>query len=183
MSVSCLQLSSMKCGTPFHPRPQNRLIRVTSTVALCSPISLSLNGWRTQLVREIRSPSTRVTSRPCGCPKATMAWCRYGNPAAMALPVPPQPTTVTRTFFCSSTLGISWSIFAGIAVSIGVVIVPHEFPERLRQLHQVLCGKRFLPRERLPHRQEAAAEPDMFANAGGVREFTLEERLLPQINR
>src|SRR5580704_14374444 len=182
MSVSCPQLSSTKCGTPFQPRPQNRLMRVASTIALCSPISLSLKGCRTQLVREIRSPSTKVTSSPCGCPKATMAWCRYGNPAAMALPVPPQPTTVTWTFFCRSAPGISCSIFVAIIVSIGVVIVPHEFPERLRQLHQISGWKRFLSREGLPHRQEAAAKPDVFANPGGVREFALEKRLFPQVN-
>src|SRR5271157_5089802 len=182
MSVSCPQLSSTKCGTPLQPRPQNRLIRVASTVALCSPISLSLKGWRTQLAREIRSPSTKVTSSPCGCPRATMAWCKYGNPAAMALPVPPQPTTVTRTFFCSSAPGIRCSVFVAIVVSIAVVIVPHELRERLRQLHQVLLWKRFLSHERLPHRQEAAAKPNVFANAGGVGEFALEERLLPQAN-
>src|SRR5208283_2999090 len=33
-----------------------------------------------------------------------------------------------------------------------------------------------------PHRQEVATKMNMLANAGGVREFTLEERLLPQVN-
>src|ERR1035437_3398081 len=63
---------------------------------LCMPTSPRLKGWRTQLVSLIRSPSIRVTWRPWR-PKARIAWCRYGNPDAKALPVPPQPMTAMWT--------------------------------------------------------------------------------------
>jgi hypothetical protein len=42
------------------------------------------------------SPSISVTSSPPGWPVARRAWWRYGRPIAITLPLPPQPTTVTR---------------------------------------------------------------------------------------
>jgi hypothetical protein len=43
------------------------------------------------------SPSMSVTSSPPGWPWTSIAWCKYGSPATIALPFPPQPTTSTRT--------------------------------------------------------------------------------------
>src|ERR1035437_5190386 len=63
---------------------------------LCRPTSPRLNGWRPRLVSLIRSPSIRVPWRPWR-PMARIAWCRYGNPDANALPVPPQPMTAMWT--------------------------------------------------------------------------------------
>src|ERR1035437_324344 len=63
---------------------------------LCRPTSPRLNGWRAQLVSLIRCPSIRVPWRP-GRPRARIAWCRYANPDAKALPVPPQPMTAMWT--------------------------------------------------------------------------------------
>src|SRR5665811_670578 len=74
----------------------SRFSRLASTMLLCMPTSPRLKGCRTQLVSLIRSPSIRVTSRPWR-PKARIAWCRYGNPDAKALPVPPQPMTAMWT--------------------------------------------------------------------------------------
>src|ERR1039458_1937358 len=63
---------------------------------LCRPTSPRLKGCRTQLVSLIRSASIRINWRPA-MPMARIAWCRYGNPDANALPVPPQPMTAMWT--------------------------------------------------------------------------------------
>ena len=79
---------------PSQRKFQNMFSRLARTTLLKSPTSPRLNGWRTQLVSDIKSPSISFTSRPTS-PLARMAWCRYGKPHAKALPVPPQPITST----------------------------------------------------------------------------------------
>src|SRR5262249_26416023 len=44
---------------------------------------------------EITSGSSSVTCSPSGWPYTSSAWCRYGRPAAIALPLPPHPTTMS----------------------------------------------------------------------------------------
>src|ERR1019366_1565574 len=96
ISKFSLLLSVKYSGAASQFRPQNWFSRLASTMLLCRPTSPRLKGWRTQLVSLIRSPSIRVTWRPA-MPLARIAWCKYGNPDANALPVPPQPMTAMWT--------------------------------------------------------------------------------------
>src|ERR1019366_258055 len=96
ISAFSLLLSVRYSGAASQFRPQNWFSRLASTMLLCMPTSPRLKGCRTQLVSLIRSPSIRVTWRPWR-PRARIAWCRYGNPDAKALPVPPQPMTARWT--------------------------------------------------------------------------------------
>ena len=87
---------SVKCPVEaFHFSPQKRFSLLAITSDLYRPISDWEKGCLTQLVEEMRSPSTKMTLRP-GCPSARRDWLMYGKPPASALPVPPQPTTATR---------------------------------------------------------------------------------------
>src|ERR1019366_7626173 len=89
-------------------------ILATSTYFDSSPYLLVFLGmgplmvrWATDAQPLIRSPSSRVTWRPWR-PEARIAWCRYGNPDANALPVPPQPMTAMWTAQPCVRIELSW---------------------------------------------------------------------------
>src|SRR6266700_3697301 len=103
-----------------------------------------------------------------------MAWCKYGKPAATALPVPPQPTTVTRTLFSSRQLGIVCSIRL-LVVAVAVVMARHEFSESLLLFHQVSGWKLAFALERFPHCENAAWVVRMLADASRVGKLRRKE--------
>src|ERR1035438_10092052 len=134
---------------------------------LCMPTSPRLKGCRTQLVSLIRSPSIRVTWRPRR-PKARIAWCRYGNPDAKALPVPPQPMTAMWTTRPCVRIELSWYSYMGCEFLKGVA---GGFQESHRE-RAVGAGKLF-PESCRARRVEAHLIPN------GVGEVAAEECVLP----
>src|ERR1700757_2252726 len=101
----------------------------------------------------------------------------------MALPVPPQPTTVIRTFFSSRPAGILCSISRLVLVPITGVMVVHEFGECLWQLDQILAREFLLPFEELPHGQQTAGKSRVFPRTRGVGKLALKECLFPHLDR
>src|ERR1017187_67652 len=134
---------------------------------LCRPTSPRQNGWRTQLVSLIRSPSIRVTWRPWR-PMAHIAWCKYGNPDANALPFPPQPMTAMWTTRPCVRIEPSWYSDMGDEFLKGVA---GGFQESHRE-GAAGVGKLF-PESCRALRVEAHFIPN------GVGEVAAEECLLP----
>src|SRR5579864_1370698 len=107
-----------------------------------------------------------------------MAWCRYTRPVAMVLPVPPQPTTSTRTRSFSSFAGRRCSCRLPLILVSGV-ITGHKLLQSLVERKQILRGKSTFAAQHLPHGKQALRVSRMPGHARRMGECTIKERFLP----
>src|SRR5215470_13353290 len=100
-----------------------------------------------------------------------MAWCRYTRPVAKVLPVPPQPTTSTRTRSFRSFAGRRCSRGLPL-IFVGGVITGHKLLQGLVQRKQILEGKMSFSPQHLPHGKQPITISRMPVHSRRVGECT-----------
>ena len=157
---------------PCQFRPQKRLIRCASTIALGKPISVRQNGWRTQLVSLTVSGSIKVNVQAARVTKRQHGLVEVGEAGSdrAAVPAATDYQDANRPF---QQLGIQSVDHCRPCLQLLQVLLQRLLLDERRNREPLL------PCQTPPECRRSAAAASSVSSPSRMGEFALEEGLLP----